>query len=464
MTFSKGGDYFSDLGDDKLSQVLAQAADVVLILNRNGVIKDASFKSEELFLSGARGWTGRAFRDTVTIECEDKVDDLLAEASKGETKREREINHSMIDGDDAPVAYSGLLLNKSGDLILFGQNMSRIASLQRRLMSSQLSMEREVSRLRNAENQYRAMFQLSRMPKLVVDTETLKVTDANAAAAKICGLPPQKLLGKRASNLFADKSEAAFDRIVASALATTDIRKAQLCLMGGSEVAVSASHFPQDGRSYIILQIQSAESGDLGIAGAIESKVLALVEDMPDAFVLTDESRNILHVNRSFCEMINVSNASLVEGKSLDTYFERPSVDGSVLIANVRKHDVVRRFASALRSNFGQVINVDIAARQINVGSESVLGFWLRPSSNLVMGAEVEQENISRSNEQIANLVGHMPLKDIVKETTEMIEQLCIETALELTQNNRASAAQMLGVSRQSLYSKLGKDRSRDDE
>ena len=75
------------------------------------------------------------------------------------------------------------------------------------------------------------------------------------------------------------------------------------------------------------------------------------------------------------------------------------------------------------------------------------------------MGAEVEHEKITRSNEQIANLVGHMPLKDIVRETTDMIERLCIETALELTRNNRASAAQMLGVSRQSLYSKMGKDR-----
>ena len=35
------------------------------------------------------------------------------------------------------------------------------------------------------------------------------------------------------------------------------------------------------------------------------------------------------------------------------------------------------------------------------------------------------------------------------------IERLCIETALELTGNNRASAAELLGLSRQSLYVKL---------
>ena len=48
-----------------------------------------------------------------------------------------------------------------------------------------------------------------------------------------------------------------------------------------------------------------------------------------------------------------------------------------------------------------------------------------------------------------------MPLRDLVRETTDIIEQMCIEAALELTGDNRASAAEMLGLSRQSLYVKL---------
>ena len=48
-----------------------------------------------------------------------------------------------------------------------------------------------------------------------------------------------------------------------------------------------------------------------------------------------------------------------------------------------------------------------------------------------------------------------MPLKDIVRETADVIERLCIEAALKMTGDNRASAAEMLGLSRQSLYVKL---------
>ena len=55
----------------------------------------------------------------------------------------------------------------------------------------------------------------------------------------------------------------------------------------------------------------------------------------------------------------------------------------------------------------------------------------------------------------MTELVGRVPLRDIVRETTDLIEELCIEAALELTGDNRAAAAEMLGLSRQSLYVKL---------
>lgn len=51
--------------------------------------------------------------------------------------------------------------------------------------------------------------------------------------------------------------------------------------------------------------------------------------------------------------------------------------------------------------------------------------------------------------------MGRVPLREIVSETTDMIEKLCIMSALDLTMNNRVSASEMLGLSRQSLYIKM---------
>jgi DNA-binding NtrC family response regulator len=58
---------------------------------------------------------------------------------------------------------------------------------------------------------------------------------------------------------------------------------------------------------------------------------------------------------------------------------------------------------------------------------------------------------------EIVELVGSAPLKDIVAQTADVVEMLCIQTAVELTRNNRVAAAEMLGLSRQSLYVKLRK-------
>ena len=64
-------------------------------------------------------------------------------------------------------------------------------------------------------------------------------------------------------------------------------------------------------------------------------------------------------------------------------------------------------------------------------------------------------QGLAGSLPDIAQLVGRRPIKDIVGESVDTIERMCIEAALELTHNNRASAAEMLGISRQSLYVKL---------
>ena len=62
---------------------------------------------------------------------------------------------------------------------------------------------------------------------------------------------------------------------------------------------------------------------------------------------------------------------------------------------------------------------------------------------------------MSKSVGQLAELVGRVPMKDIVGNTSGLIEKMCIEAALQLTRDNRAAAAELLGLSRQSLYVKL---------
>lgn len=70
-------------------------------------------------------------------------------------------------------------------------------------------------------------------------------------------------------------------------------------------------------------------------------------------------------------------------------------------------------------------------------------------------GEERKRAILPVAVEQCKALVGHVSLREIVRETTDAIERQCIEAALELTRDNRALAAGILGLSRQSLYVKL---------
>ena len=84
-----------------------------------------------------------------------------------------------------------------------------------------------------------------------------------------------------------------------------------------------------------------------------------------------------------------------------------------------------------------------------------MFGFVIRPIARRMRELPPGPQDMPRSVDQLTDMVGRMSLKDIVRESTDLIERLCIEAALSYTADNRASAAEILGLSRQSLYSKL---------
>jgi transcriptional regulator PpsR len=116
---------------------------------------------------------------------------------------------------------------------------------------------------------------------------------------------------------------------------------------------------------------------------------------------------------------------------------------------------VVRLFPTTLRAAFGVVLKVEISAVGMLQDDTPCLGFAIRDIERRLASDSRSAREIPRSPGQLAELVGRMPMRDIVSETTDLIERMCIEAALDLTHDNRASAAEMLGLSRQSLYVKL---------
>jgi DNA-binding NtrC family response regulator len=92
-------------------------------------------------------------------------------------------------------------------------------------------------------------------------------------------------------------------------------------------------------------------------------------------------------------------------------------------------------------------------------GVDLGFGFIIRESTARD-AAEVTVDAVGVSDEamkSVMDLVGTASLKELVSATSDVVEKMCIETAVRLTGNNRVAAAEMLGLSRQSLYVKLRK-------
>jgi transcriptional regulator PpsR len=127
-----------------------------------------------------------------------------------------------------------------------------------------------------------------------------------------------------------------------------------------------------------------------------------------------------------------------------------------VLIANVRQRGAIRLFSTSLRGENGGTVQVEVSAVSVvHAGARPNFGFAIRNVGPRLRTESRISRDLPRSVEQLTELIGRVALKDLVREATDVIERMCIEAALELTSDNRASAAEMLGLSRQSLYVKL---------
>jgi transcriptional regulator PpsR len=171
--------------------------------------------------------------------------------------------------------------------------------------------------------------------------------------------------------------------------------------------------------------------------------------------VVTDGEGKILSANRAFVDMLQLSKAEQVQGRNLGDWLGRTDVDLSVLIANIQQRGAVRLFGTLLRSANAAETAVEISGVSVKTGSTSCLGFSIRDVGQRLSAERPSLNELPRSADQLVELVGRVPLQEIVAETADLIEKLCIEAALRLTRDNRASAAEILGLSRQSLYVKL---------
>jgi len=453
--FANPLDSLDAIDPETASVVIAASSDVALVVDNQGVVQDVAFGSPELAKDAYRDWIGRRWLDIVTIESRPKIEELIRDATSRSTTRWRQVNYPAIEGPDVPIRHTAIRYGADRRLVVVGRDLRAMAMLQQRLVEAQQAMEQEYARIRGAEKRYRLLFQLASEAVLIADASNQRIAEANPAAAALIGIDVKKLVGMEFGALFDRKSEQAERSFVAALKVAPRVDNVHLQLAGANEgLLVSGSLFRQQNSAHLLVLL-SRVGGDAATISAENSNLLRAIEKIPDAFVVTDVDRRILAANTAFLDFIQVANMGQAQGEPVERWVGRPAIDVDLLFANLRKHGVVRHFSTILRGEYGSIEDVEISAVMVPEGPQPCLAFTIRNAGWRAGRDNLGGRELPRTVEQFTHLVGRVPLKNLVRETTDLIERLCIEAALELTRDNRASAADMLGLSRQGLYAKL---------
>lgn len=446
-----------DIDAKTAATLIAAAADVALVLDRHGVIRDMALNGEDLStnLSEHGSWIGRPWIDTVTVESRPKIEALMKEAVSGGAGKSRQINHPSTQQADVPVLYSAMRAGRG--IVAFGRNLQQFSTMQRRLVEAQQAMELDYSRLRHVETRYRLLFRVSTEPVLIVDAASQKVVEVNPAAAELFGDGVERVVGRPLTEAFEAGSAPQLEGLLAvvRAAGRGDDVRARL-KAGGDDMLVSAFIFRQENASLFLVRLfKLGPDSSIGVIPKMTWKLLKLVENAPDGFVVSDADGRILSANASFLDMAQLATDAQALNERLDRWLGRPGVDLDVLIANLRQRGTIRLFASTLQGEFGSEVAVEISAASVMNSERQCFGFVIRNVGRRLKAEPRSGPELPRSVAHLTELVGRVSLKELVREATDVIERLSIEAALQMTGDNRASAAEMLGLSRQSLYVKL---------
>ncbi|WP_295519212.1 transcriptional regulator PpsR [Limnohabitans sp. Rim8] len=438
-----------------LSLLLGVVSDVTLVMDQQGVIEDVSTGRDTLAALGCQAWVGRLWVDTVTTESRAKIQDILQSKGAAESLRWRHVNHIGPLGNEVALQYVVLPLGHH-KLLALGRDLESLAELQRRLVETQQSMERDYLRLRHIEARYRVLFDTSAEAVLMVDATSQRVLEANVGAQSLLKDAGKRLVGRDVRECFEGESQAEVQSLLRMALATGRIELCSARVAGlASAWTVSATVFRQEGGAQFLVRLVARETMGVPVQQGGSSSVLSeAMERFPDGWLLTDTAGTIKSVNEEGMALLGLTASSQVVGQNLERWLLRGAVDWGVLHTSLRQQLPVRNFATEVRTLSGMTLPVEVSAVYL-ARPEPMYAFFVRDMDRRLQGGASLAQSQTNPFADLSQLVGRRPIKDIVGETVDTIERMCIEAALDLTHNNRASAAEMLGLSRQSLYVKL---------
>jgi transcriptional regulator PpsR len=433
-----------------MTRVKFAQPDITLTLDTDGVIQSASlanpFEDEATI-----AWLGRPWVETASGLGGDRIRRMVEDARSSGFSAFRQVTQRLPSGREVSVEYTTVRLGGEAGFLAIGRNLQAVVELQTRLLATQQAREQDYWKLRDIETRSRLFFDQANEAVLLVQPETLQVIEANPAAIHAIGIAT----GDKLLDQVAPADRAAFEALLLRAREqgrTPGI----LCRLGAAAQSwtVRATLMNEAAQPVILLQLVPVGGSSLRPAGSLAGAIETLLERLPQGFAELDAAGALRHANRALLTLLQMPDERAVLGKPLQRWLSRPGADAGVLLGMLQRHDTVRFFPTTLIGEFGAETEVEISAATGAAGNGQAIGLLVHDVSRRLPAQETQKE-LLQALARLNTEIGRTPMPVLVRGIADLVETRCIETALELSHGKRSLAAELLGLSRQSLYAKL---------
>ena len=356
-----------------------------------------------------------------------------------------------------PISYTAHFLESNNQILLTGRDLQPVAEIQQQLINTQLSLEREYEKYRGYDTRFRVTLETTNENILFLNAGSGRIVDINSSATMLLGQKANTLIGSSLHSALKDQSNDKLLKSLKSQMSADEQIPTVVTIKNKNQrVKIIATQFRANTEILIICLMEKVRDS-LELTKGISLALNSLYKNSPDGIVFTDTLGKIIYANESFLIVCDTPVFEDLSGKSLGNFLARGSTDLKLLLDNTDNNGKVPPNTTKFQSAFGRQILVELSGIRLEEQNVVKFAFFIRDVSHLENDRRESVSTSQKSVRTVMKLVGSAPLKELVAETSDVVERICIQTAIEMTDNNRVAAAELLGVSRQSLYVKLRK-------
>ncbi|MGV8952396.1 MAG: transcriptional regulator PpsR [Cypionkella sp.] len=443
---------------DLLSEIVATSADLSLIIAFDGRVTAVMINPHHPAFGQLDHWVGQNFKDIVNEESAEKfarrLKSIVVPSSKSLVV---EVNHIGPTTWEFPIRYTMHRMDRDRSILMLGRDMRAIAEMQQQLVMAQIALERDYEVQREMDTRYRVLMEATRDSMILLAMNTGRIVDLNTAAATMLGAPRQDLAGGSIAQEFDGRRRGEFLESLSSIASSDSVSPVELVARRSQRrLRVIPKLFRAAGERFMLCRLEAPEQAN-STQSEVSENLERLFHEGVDAILFLDQDGIITYGNDAFMKLTDSTHLASVRGRSLADFLARGLVDLRIILDNARRSRQLRLYSTKILNEFNGQISVEISATHLSDRPTQGFALVIRDASRAELLRRPGFSGGEEGMRSMMELVGSSTLKDIVAETTDVVEKMCIQTAVDLTRNNRLAAAEMLGLSRQSLYVKLRK-------